>query len=203
LELIPEYTRKLPHIQPLYETFFITFRLHGCLPSVAIKNLAEERMVSENRIKNTVLNKNKKRLELLNNNKRNLIKFDNLLHKYQSDKDLLLNKKYANIVENSLHFYDNKNYELIAYCIMPNHVHLLVENVNTQLFRVLQSIKSFTAKKINEQMNKSGKIWQRESYDHIVRKNSNIEDYINYILQNPVKAGLVKNAENWDYSYRK
>ena len=201
MEHINEYTRILPHIQPLNETFFITFRLYNSLPKKVIQSFMEEKNISNNKIEKTTNNPKIKKEQLYKNSKQFFINFDELLHKYQNKNDLLLKNSLADIVKNSLHYYDNKNYNLISYCIMTNHVHLLISEVNIQLFKILQSIKSFTAKQINKKINSTGKIWQRESYDHIVRENTNINNYVNYILQNPVKAGLVSNTKDWKYNY--
>jgi len=72
---------------------------------------------------------------------------------------------------------------------MPNHVHLLVEPLE-EMEKILHSWKSFTAKAINKRIGKVGQLWQRESYDHIVRNRRELERMIAYIVENPSKAGL-------------
>ena len=195
-----KYTRYLPHIQPLYETFFITFRIINSLPVKIVKKLAAEKIANENKIIRTITNHKKKQKLLSDSNKRYFIIFDELLHKYQA-KGNLHKTNYAEIVKNSLHFYDKKNYNLISYCIMPNHVHLLISDVDKELYKIMQSIKSFTGKALNKLDNKHGKYWQRESYDHVLRKNSNINNYVRYIVENPVKARLVRDAKNWKHTF--
>jgi len=74
---------------------------------------------------------------------------------------------------------------------MPNHVHLLIKpRVGVELSKILQSVKSFSAKKINQNEGRTGKLWQVESYDRIVRNDRELERYERYIEENPVKAKL-------------
>ncbi|RZL11429.1 MAG: hypothetical protein EOO62_12380, partial [Hymenobacter sp.] len=109
----------------------------------------------------------------------------------------------ANLVKEGLHHYDTAAYLLNCYCIMPNHVHLLVTLPDDapSLARTIQSIKSFTAAKANKKLNRSGSFWHRETYDHICRDAAETQRIINYILLNPVKAGLVAEWQHWPHSY--
>ena len=108
----------------------------------------------------------------------------------------------AQVVAQSLHHFDNRNYELLCYCLMPNHVHLLVmlPPEAPSLLRTLQRIKGYTALQANKLLGRTGTFWQAESYDHVVRPGE-LERIIGYILENPVKAGLVKEWQQWPYSY--
>jgi hypothetical protein len=84
---------------------------------------------------------------------------------------------------------------------MPNHVHVIVQPVlEHQLSDVLHSWKSFTSHRINKLLKRSGILWERESFDHLIRQPDHLE-YINtYIENNPVAAGLVASKEAWQYS---
>ena len=107
----------------------------------------------------------------------------------------------------------NKRYELIAYCIMSNHCHLLIENIVQETAHhsgksakypvtdTLRLLKGSTARDCNQILERSGKFWHDESYDHYVRTKDELERTILYILQNPVKAGLVKEWKDWKFSY--
>jgi carbamoyl-phosphate synthase large subunit len=89
------------------------------------------------------------------------------------------------VVENLLHF-DGDRYRLHAWCVMPNHVHVVVEPLGRhQLGELLHSWKSFTAHKIGR-----GQIWQSEYYDHLIRDESDYRRCIEYVEQNPQHAGL-------------
>jgi len=74
---------------------------------------------------------------------------------------------------------------------MPNHVHVLVMPLkNIGLCKVLHTWKSFTANPINRILQRRGKLWQSESYDHILRSPEAFQRIREYILNNPVKAKL-------------
>ena len=92
--------------------------------------------------------------------------------------------------------------ELYCFTIMSNHVHALfsVNNTDIDLYKIMQLHKSFTAKKANIILQREGAFWEPESYDHIVRAGE-FDKIVNYILQNAVKAGLVKKWEDWQWTY--
>ena len=74
---------------------------------------------------------------------------------------------------------------------MPNHVHALLTPIEDhELEDILQSIKGFTAREINQALKRNGGLWQRESYDHIVREAEQLQAYQQYIAANPSKANL-------------
>ena len=91
-------------------------------------------------------------------------------------------------------------YELHAFAVMPNHVHLLI-TPNSPLPKILDSLKSFTARRANALLSRSGKtFWLAESYDHLVRDRLEFEAIRRYIEENPVRALLVKNGEDFTWS---
>ena len=115
-------------------------------------------------------------------------------------------------------------YCLDAYCIMSNHAHVVFTPLAMQSSRtdivnsaentaqtkglcynplssIMQSLKGYTAHKANHLLGRSGAFWQRESYDHVVRDASEWQRIITYVLNNPVKAGLVDSWEKWQWSY--
>ncbi len=101
----------------------------------------------------------------------------------------LKNPKVADIVEQALHHFDGERYLLGNYAIMPNHVHVLLRPVmNHSLSEILHSWKSFTAKEANKVLSRTGEFWQDESFDHIVRDESSLEKFANYIAENPTQA---------------
>ena len=65
----------------------------------------------------------------------------------------------------------------------------------------MHSLKSYTAKEANKVLNRTGEFWEHESYDHYVRDEAGHERIVKYILQNPVKAKLVENWQDWRWSY--
>jgi len=114
---------------------------------------------------------------------------------------LLRKPEIARQVEQTLLHFDAERYRLLAWCVMPNHVHALIETkVGFPMVGVLHSWKSFLAHKINELLGRQGELWQREYHDRFVR---NAEHHINvvaYIEENPVKAKLARIKTEWPYS---
>jgi len=101
-------------------------------------------------------------------------------------------------LEKTLLHENGTQYDLIAYVIMPNHVHILVAPYkNVDLSTLVQAWKSISAREINKVMNQRGAFWMDESFDHIVRDNSHLEKFILYIRNNPEKAHL----KNGEYSF--
>jgi len=87
---------------------------------------------------------------------------------------------------------------------MPNHVHWVLEafeNDNKSnpvyLQDILQSIKRYTAREINKRENRSGSLWQKENFDTTIRDDKHLYYVVEYTLNNPVDAGLVKNRLDW------
>ena len=92
------------------------------------------------------------------------------------------------------------DFELHAWVIMPNHVHLLL-TPKVNVSKVLGSLKAGSAKRANSLLGRAGQpFWQDESYDHLVRNDKEFRRIEKYIEQNPVTAGLVANAEDYMWS---
>lgn len=107
----------------------------------------------------------------------------------------------AHLVEDALFYHDADRYHLLAWVIMPNHVHALIEVIQGySLQQIVHSWKSFTAHKINAMLNRTGKCWQEDYYDRFIRDEVHYKNVVNYIHLNPVKAGLVKHEEEWRHS---
>lgn len=113
----------------------------------------------------------------------------------------LRDHKIAQIVQDALFFQAGKTCKLTAWVIMPNHVHILITpNAGHELSDILHSIKSFTAHEANKQLNRTGQFWQHESFDRYIRNYKHYANVINYIENNPVKAGLCKTQSEWKFS---
>ncbi len=100
----------------------------------------------------------------------------------------LKNEEVAQIVANSLYFWGGKKIDLMAFCIMSNHVHLvlrLLESENQAVFlsEVLESIKKFSGRECNLAIGRTGKFWQHESFDRLVRDRKELYRIICYILE--------------------
>jgi RecG-like helicase/REP element-mobilizing transposase RayT len=121
-----------------------------------------------------------------------------------------LSPKARTIVLDSLRHFHDKRYELFAVCVMPDHVHLLMqpwpkENddegnvVFWPLSELLQSIKSFSAHEINKLEGKSGAVWEKERFDRYVRSDRDLEEKFQYIVRNPWDSDVV--GQNEDYPW--
>ena len=90
-----------------------------------------------------------------------------------------------------------------AVVVMPDHVHLLLTPLRDldgnlySLVEILQGIKSASAHSLNRALGRSGPVWQEESFDHVLRSEENFSEKLEYIRQNPVRRGLVKNPEDY------
>ncbi len=105
----------------------------------------------------------------------------------------------AIIIENLMH-HAGKKYELIAWVVMINHVHLLLRpsNGNT-LESIVHALKSYTATKANTALGRSGPFWSIEYFDRFIRDGEHFLRTKRYIEMNPVKAGLSKEPEDWKF----
>jgi putative transposase len=94
---------------------------------------------------------------------------------------------------------DDKFYQLAAAVVMPDHVHLLLHPMPAyDLSRIMKGIKGVSAHKINQLRGTTGTIWQDESWDRIVRDAVEFDEKLQYMADNPVKAGLVTSIEQYD-----
>ncbi|MGY8693302.1 MAG: transposase [Verrucomicrobiia bacterium] len=104
---------------------------------------------------------------------------------------LLSQPAHSKIVANALLYFESKRYTLGEWVIMPNHVHAIVTpNPGFDLSNILHSWKSFTATRINQLTGKTGSLWQKESYNQILRDESHQWKFEEYIRNNPTKAGI-------------
>lgn len=219
------YRRNLPHLQPAEGTLFITYRLYGSIPQTVIKRLQEEYHEALRRIEAEHKKKEGIRLTDLPLEMQDEWKAIKKKKRYEEDwhyfeqfdafLDGNLNEPYwlklpeiAQLVADSIHFLDNLHYKLWAYCIMSNHVHLLVTMLSNApvLWKVLQNRKKYTAVHANKLLGLSGRFWEAESYDHLVRDSTHyqkneFERILSYILNNPVKAKIATNWNDWKWSY--
>jgi len=108
------------------------------------------------------------------------------------------------LVEEALSFFEGKRLNSHAWCIMPNHFHWVVSLFNKNekgepvyLQDILHSVKLFSARRINRNENLSGQLWMHESFETTIRNDYHFVQAVNYTLNNPVKAGLVKNWKEW------
>jgi REP element-mobilizing transposase RayT len=107
----------------------------------------------------------------------------------------------AKLVQDAILCFEGVRYRLIAWCLMPNHVHaVLVPLGGHALDSILHSWKSFTAKQANKLLGRDGAFWERESFDHLIRSAAGLGRFGSYTEENPVVGGLCNRPEDWPYS---
>jgi 1-hydroxy-2-methyl-2-(E)-butenyl 4-diphosphate synthase len=101
----------------------------------------------------------------------------------------LAKPEISELVESALRHFDGGRYELIAWSVMPNHVHAILRPIGEEtLEKILFSWKSFTAKEANKLLGSDGPFWQPEYYDHIILNGEDLGNQIKYVMNNPVIA---------------
>lgn len=107
----------------------------------------------------------------------------------------------AGMVQSALLHFDSVRYQLHAWVVMPNHVHVLFTPASPySLASILQPWKSFTAKQANRMRDGRGQFWQEEYFDRYIRNQEHYWTAIDYIEMNPVDAGLCNRKEDWPFS---
>lgn len=178
---VVDYHRNLPHWFPEGRSIFLTWRLYGSLPA---KFLLELR----GRHGRTAREEFKKTEEKLDR-----ADFGPLWLKDPRIAACVVEKLSEGAER--LHYYD-----LHAYVVMANHVHMLM-TPQVEVRRLMNGLKGVTARSANAILNRTGKrFWQDESFDHWVRSEAQFARIRNYIEMNPVTAGLVNKPEDWPWS---
>ncbi len=107
--------------------------------------------------------------------------------------------RIAELIAGILTHFDGERYHLLAWCVMPNHVHAVFTPLpGHDLPDIVGGWKSLSAKRANAMLGRTGTFWQTESYDHLVRDAGDLAHAIKYALENPEEAGL----KNWPWRGR-
>jgi putative transposase len=194
------YYRRLPHVQPESGLVFITFRLNQDLPKEIKQELDEykKKLLSQNT-----------RGKYRQNKIRKLIFgfYDNQISTYASSDDFLSDPEIAKMIFDLIKEFDGVFYKLYCFTIMPNHVHLLFrilmrhDDKPHEMAFIIKKLKAISARNANKILNREGKFWFREYYDYSVRTEKELVRIIEYISQNPVKAGLVTEVCQWKWTW--
>ena len=184
---------KLPHWEADNAIYFVTFRLADSLTQHVLHGFEFERRdiiataVKMNRALSTA---EQKRLE------------DLVSERIQDKLDggtgscVLARPAIADLVSKTLQHFAQTRYRMFAWCVMPNHVHVLFRILgNCSLADLVRSWKSYSAREANVLLGRTGRFWQREYYDHLVRSEEEFHRVVGYIAENPAKAGL----KNWKW----
>jgi len=206
--------RNLPHIYPVGGTFFITFRLADSLPVNIIRELEFEYNEELTVITKNEKNISKRKVLIADLKKRKFGKYDHQLDSKPYGNCHMRDTAIAQIIYDKIMEYDKLYYNVISISIMPNHVHLLVDtsaqiDLKTglplksyvQVNKWMNLIKGSTSRSINLHLGRTGKLWATESYDHYARDEAEVLRIREYIILNPVKAGLEIKFREMPYMY--
>ena len=167
----------LPHLDAAALTQHVTFRLHGSLPASVVERLKADG--------------------------------DGVAYLSAVDEELdrgigpvwLADPDCAAIVADALGQFDGQRYDLLAWCVMPNHVHVLIRQVEGRpLGAIVKSWKSYTARMINRRLGRQGPLWAADYFDRYIRDEDQMIGVMRYIEANPVKAGFCARPEDWSFS---
>ena len=177
--------RHLPHWEQTGRTYFVTFQLADSLPQDKLRQWKTERAVW--------LREHPEPHSADEHEEYNRL-FTQRFHEWL-DTGMgacwLRQPAISMLVEDALRHFDGDRYLLGEYVIMPNHVHVLVTPLGEHTWpAILHSWKSYTAHQINRALERSGPVWQEESFDYLVRHAAQLEKFCRYIEENPLKAGL-------------
>jgi REP element-mobilizing transposase RayT len=108
----------------------------------------------------------------------------------------------ARLVLSSLdHLRTIQEIRLLAFCIMPDHYHVILFPVgHKSLSEIMSSVGKYTARRLNQLLERRGEFWEEGYYDHRCRDDDDIEALMTYIEHNPVRADLATKAESWPFS---
>jgi REP element-mobilizing transposase RayT len=179
----------LPHWESATATYFVTFRLADSLPQKALQKILFARKdipATAAQMGRALSDVERKQLKKLNTSR---------IEKYLDEGVggcFFRDSTIARVVVDSLHQFHGTRYQLFAWCVMPNHVHVVFKILSgNTLPKILHSWKSFSAKKANKILGRSSQLWQREYYDHMVRDEVEFHHAVQYVIENPERAGLI------------
>jgi len=183
----------IPHWEKEGATYFVTFRLSDSLPASVLSQIRAERAA----IIATARQMNR---ELSSDERRKLQRLSTpIIERYLDNGSGACHLRVPTVAETvvgSLRCFNEKRYRLFAWCIMPNHVHIVFKIFpGHSLAEVVHSWKSYTANVANRILRRRGSFWQREYYDHLIRNQTELERAILYVSLNPEKAHL----QNWKW----
>jgi REP element-mobilizing transposase RayT len=182
---------RLPHWSAQNATCFVTFNLFDAIPLAMQEQLAVER-----RLRIAELERLKQRATPAE-----IREIDRLIWERAEDmldegsgSCFMNDARIGTVVADAITYFHGTRYCLNAWCVMPNHVHVVM-NLLDRLDSILQSWKSFTAKEANRILGRAGKFWQDDYFDRLVRSDAERERRVQYVINNPAKAGLL----NWPF----
>jgi len=221
--------RRRPHINPPDAILFLTFRLAGSIPRSAAREYKAKKDWLENQVRRvrgiTQTGPTPELTQWLakieNLNREWFLKSEEILHRANNGPTWMRDERVADKVAENLHTLDGEAYRLDAFSVMSNHVHTVfkpfLSDLNLQeswdedqglvfisdhpgLARIMHSLKGRSARECNLILERTGPFWEHESFDHVVRTGK-FDKTVRYVLNNPVKVGLVTDWQEWRWNY--
>mgnify|MGYP002624265700 CR=1 FL=1 len=203
------YHRNLPHWRQDGAHYFVTFRLADSLPQSKLNELKSLRRAFFASM--GIAGRRTDRRSVLLPTDEATKKWEEFTRQQMQRVEKWLDQgmgscvlkrpELSSIVTDALHHFDNDRYELCCYVVMPNHVHLILKPLQPDvhpLEKLLQSRKRQSAYQINLALHQTGQLWQEESFDRIIRDPDHLYQCIEYIGDNPRRAGLdVSSIPRW------
>jgi len=197
VETIRFIRRDLPHWLVADRTYFVTLRLYGTLPNSLVRELSEERA----------------QLEAsgccdqdiwLNLHRAQFAKIDAILDSKDNDIHWLTKEGVPEIILNSFDWLEKEaGWKIYAATVLSTHVHVVMRNENGrsgELLNDLEKFKRFSGTAANRALGRKGRFWARDDFDHWCRTPDKVRSAVNYVRQNSVKAGLVRQWQDWPWT---
>lgn len=219
--------RKRPHFQPLEGTLFVTFRLIDSIPKSTVRYYKAQRDWLKDQLRRVervvTVEPSAERIGWLAQveklNREWFIKCEDILHRDAIGPTWMRDERVADKVAENLHRLDGEEYRLDAFSVMSNHVHtvfrplvddeIIKEILRSQddcliripaLSKIMHTIKGRSARECNLILGRSGSFWEHESFDHVIRAGK-FRRTIRYVLNNPVKIGVVRDWQDYRWNY--
>jgi REP element-mobilizing transposase RayT len=197
----------LPHVKREGARYFVTFRLADSLPTDVLLKIQAQR--AERLTRFYAQEEAAKQLGAASPKS---VDLEAIERDYYRELERYLDRgcgecwlrqpEIAELVANALRFFAEQRYQLNAWVVMPNHIHVVMWPLpNYTLSNILQSWKRFTAREANKLLQRTGQtFWQPESFDHWIRNDEEHARCCSYVMNNPVTARLCQTPEDWRWS---
>lgn len=186
----------LPHWYQPAVTYFVTFRTADSVPQALLRSWRSRRVEWLRRHSIDPQSPHWKK-HLQANPEWERAYYRTFTHEFMDYLDrgygqcVLAEGRIAQLVADSLQYFDGDRYHLGDFVVMPTHLHVLCSLIGqTEIETQCRSWKQFTAVAINKALGRTGRFWQSESFDHLVRSPEQFEYFQRYIADNPIKARL-------------
>jgi REP element-mobilizing transposase RayT len=200
----------LPHFQQPGQAYFVTWCLKDAVPTKALFSHTQKMELLKSQIRELGSaglghsEVEKLEIEYYDVRRKYMKAYDDLLDTERNPSVNLSKPENTKIIMGSLKFWERKMLDNCAFTVMSNHIHWVFETLEKDnegnpvyLQDLLQSVKGFSAYQVNKLENRTGNLWQKESFDTTIRDDKHLYYAIKYTLNNTVTAGLVSEWKLW------